>query len=78
VRGLLLGVQAQLAALLALRAGGRRGRGVGEREDRVAVLAGVMRQLAVAQLSGTPALVERVLQHVDRCACLIEPCQDVH
>ena len=83
VRGLLLGVAAQPIGVLGgggvgRRAVGRAQRRVCERADCVAVLAGVARELAGAQLASAPALVERVLEHVDRAAGFVESGQNVH
>ena len=52
------------------------GRGLGERRDgfyRVAVLARVARQLVAAQLTGRPAAVERVAEHVPALPRLLDP-----
>ncbi len=56
---------------------GRVGAELGERLGRVAVLAGVARQLVGAQLAGGPAKVEGVLEHVVLGAALLDPVPDV-
>ena len=76
VRALLLGVIAQAARVRRPRLLGRLRRGLGQRDHRVAVLAGVDAELARAQLAGAPALVERVLEHAGRAACLDRALQE--
>ena len=77
VRGLLLGVTAQLGALGLGGGVGDVGAEAGDRGGRVAVLAGVAGQLLAAQLAGGPALVEGVLEHVPAVAGLLDPLPDV-
>ena len=44
----------------------------GKGADRVTILAGVAAELLGTELAGAPALIERVLEHVDRGASLVE------
>ena len=62
--GLLLGVAAQLGALLGRSGVGGAGAEAGDRGGRVTVLTRVSRQLLARQLPGRPALIERVLENV--------------
>jgi hypothetical protein len=73
MRALLLGVLAQRRGVRGpglLRGQLRCAR---QRNHRAAILRGVCGQLLGAQLAGAPALIERVLEHVDRAARLVEP-----
>jgi hypothetical protein len=64
VRGLLAGVRGQLGALdSGPRVGGAVGGG-GERDDDVAVLAGVERELVGGQPSAAPPLVKGMVEDV--------------
>jgi hypothetical protein len=56
----------------------RQARGVRQRDDGVAVLPGVEVELLACQLPRVPALVERVLQHVDAPAGVVEKIKNVH
>jgi hypothetical protein len=70
-------VTAQLGALGLGGGLGDVGREAGERRGRVAVLAGVLGELLAGQLTGRPALVEGVLEHVPAVAGLLDPLPDV-
>jgi hypothetical protein len=68
----------ELAAQLGLHRLGGAGGGLGERDDRVAVLAGIVGELGGIERAGAPALVKRVAQNVEAGAHGVEAVDDGH
>ncbi len=78
MRGLLASVLAERSGVRGAGFDGGLGGGVGQGEHRMSVLAGVAAELLRTQFAGAPALVEGVLEDVDRATGVIESLKDVH
>jgi hypothetical protein len=78
VARLLESVQGQFCARILVSVGGGESRRLGQRDDRVAVLSRVVRELAGAQLARAPAHVEGVAQHVVLAGNRVEPGPEMH